>query len=570
MAKTKGKVLINGGNEYILGTKIGDGGNGTVYQASVRNSTCEYAIKFLKKDSDCKKVRRFQKEIDFCNKTTSQYIVKCIGSGKYNGQFYCIMPKYQMTLKEVIKQEKDPFKLLEYAIKLCEAICFIHNNKIIHRDIKPENIFVKDNVLALGDFGISHFQNFELTKSNDWLGNKVYAAPEQLLKKNAKNITEACDVYAFGEILNELFTKNKPSGSKYITISKIEPLMSSLDDICFRCLLQDARERPSIQSILCDLKLELKTINDSVNDINACLSVNKDFPGKINDRKLNNIAKDILLAQNLLVNKDETIIKDVNINYHSNIHYRLSKTLKDQCFVEMLYQCCLRKFNYEGDVLYKGHTYIPLNLDDSSNRTIYNAFKQEIQKNVKSQELDSKIGITLKLFSACCDYHCIELISQIPHIKKEIDELDDAPLLYIITFLREKLNLQKLLCVNLIDYIEVIWAKSDLDKNYDDNFYINYDTKTVEIVEVFEKKWNVICNKMNDNNYLVRFKSREEYIKFRNYSLNLAKPYYIFEGDVLALLRINRSTDNIIELYPLGEFEIMNVLAKILGVRDID
>lgn len=75
---------------------------------------------------------------------------------------------------------------------------------------------------------------------------------------------------------------------------------------------------------------------------------------------------------------------------------------------------------------------------------------------------------------------------------------------------------------------------------------------------------------MNDNNYLVRFKSREEYIKFRNYSLNLAKPYYIFEGDVLALLRINRSADNIIELYPLGEFEIMNVLAKILGMRDID
>lgn len=127
MAKTKGKVLINGGNEYILGTKIGDGGNGTVYQASVRNSPCEYAIKFLKKDSDCKKVRRFQKEIDFCNKTTSQYIVKCIGCGKYNGQFYCIMPKYQMTLKARYNDSHNKLKRVLMLFLFCyPTLGFLH------------------------------------------------------------------------------------------------------------------------------------------------------------------------------------------------------------------------------------------------------------------------------------------------------------------------------------------------------------------------------------------------------------------------------------------------------------
>lgn len=49
--------------------------------------------------------------------------------------------------------------------------------------------------------------------------------------------------------------------------------------------------------------------------------------------------------------------------------------------------------------------------------------------------------------------------------------------------------------------------------------------------------------------------------------LDLAKQYYVFEGDVLDVIRIKREYDGIVELEPWDSFDVMNVLAKLLGLR---
>ena len=68
----------------------------------------------------------------------------------------------------------------------------------------------------------------------------------------------------------------------------------------------------------------------------------------------------------------------------------------------------------------------------------------------------------------------------------------------------------------------------------------------------------------------MKFRNREDYNQFRKYALELAKQHYVFEGDVLGLIRIKREWDGIVELENFDLFDILNVLSKILGLRAIE
>lgn len=47
---------------------------------------------------------------------------------------------------------------------------------------------------------------------------------------------------------------------------------------------------------------------------------------------------------------------------------------------------------------------------------------------------------------------------------------------------------------------------------------------------------------------MVRFKDTKSYKSFKRYALELSKPYYHFEGDVLDLVRVEKEYEGIIEL----------------------
>lgn len=151
------------------------------------------------------KLARFGRECQFSKDTDHKHIVKVLDYVAEKGKAYCVMPYYPKNLRTIIETKNDSFVLLDYIIQLCEAIQFIHHQDdgIIHRDLKPENILVNDdNTLILTDFGIAHFENSIETRKREWLGNRRYAAPEQLA---TDEVTTACDIYALGRIINELF-----------------------------------------------------------------------------------------------------------------------------------------------------------------------------------------------------------------------------------------------------------------------------------------------------------------------------------------------------------------------------
>ncbi|OUM61839.1 hypothetical protein PIROE2DRAFT_32698, partial [Piromyces sp. E2] len=82
----------------------------------------------------------------------------------------------------------------------------IHKSGFIHRDIKPANIFMSEDRVMIGDFGLA--KSMKTMKSGAeqdltlGVGTLLYASPEQLSRKP---YSYATDIYSLSVIMLELF-----------------------------------------------------------------------------------------------------------------------------------------------------------------------------------------------------------------------------------------------------------------------------------------------------------------------------------------------------------------------------
>ena len=565
------------GNEYKILKVIGEGGNGRIYE--VENNQTKYALKIFKeknkeknKENKNKKKERFKKEINFCEKNKHKNIVQIYASDEINGELCYVMPLYEMNFAELIKKGISLEKGFNYIFNICNALEFLHNKNVIHRDLKPENILVTGKELVLADLGIAHFENSNITTKQDLLANRGYSAPEQKIKGLSKEITTAVDIFSLGLIINEIFTGKKPEGSNFTLVSDVYPWLIDIDELVERCMRQNPNERPTISDILFEIKYINKKLKSESNEIKEYLeddfdklSSSKICNNKIKNKIIKQAVNDILIAKYFLKYKTEEELKKYNYNYNYNIHYKLNLKLRSEYTKYLLKEMCRKKFLYESNVYKNGEIYEPLNFNNNEDRIIYEKFQSFLHKNFIVD------GELLKLFSSCCNYHCQEILENLDRIKTHVEELDDAPILYIVKHI---INIEDINSdLQYDDEILVNWEKSvifydmiDSNMGLLNQPYQEYKEMD-NILKKFNEKYNSIVTKKGDS-FVIRFENKKSYIAFKKYALELSKPYYIFEGDVLELIRIEKEYEGIIELKPWNSFDIGNVLAKIMGFRD--
>ncbi|RIA94076.1 kinase-like domain-containing protein, partial [Glomus cerebriforme] len=86
----------------------------------------------------------------------------------------------------------------------------IHSKGLIHQDIHPGNILNIDfDQTKITDFGLSKYINKQSDNNEERkpYGSLPYMAPEIL---RGKPYTQKADIYAFGVIINEVFTGKRP------------------------------------------------------------------------------------------------------------------------------------------------------------------------------------------------------------------------------------------------------------------------------------------------------------------------------------------------------------------------
>merc|ERR1719489_547338 len=169
--------------------------------------------------------------------------------------------KRQRELKQYLP-ESD---ILSWFVQIALGLQYIHKKNILHRDLKTQNIFVtSQNLIKIGDFGISKSLSHTLDLATTAIGTPHYLSPE-ICKRQPYN--HKSDMWSLGCVLYELCTLQLafPADNFVALVSRIcrgsyRPLPSyfspTVADLVQVLLKPDPSRRPSAEQLLTCSKLE--------------------------------------------------------------------------------------------------------------------------------------------------------------------------------------------------------------------------------------------------------------------------------------------------------------------------
>ena len=500
-----------------------EGGEGTVYKAEKEQSL--YAIKVIK-DLRTDRIKRYKQEIESVQELDHPNVIKPLyGELLIDGEEvqYSIMPFYENDLKKIIPQLLDYEQIFNIIIELGEALKYIHSKDIIHRDLKPENVLIAadDGHLVLTDFGIAHFKDSNLTKKNDLLNNRVYLAPEQYIKGNAQNVTQAADIYSFGLIINECFTKRAAHGDNPRLISDGYPFLFELDNIVKKMLRQDAEKRIGINCALSLLKEARETLFEDLDYLSCDLTDGS--PEDLSPEELGSIlsqaSKDVYFATKFKL--DDDITKQYELNYHKNISFSVSPYLKNLVAGYKILDVCRKKFIYE--TAYPEGPRLSF-LNESEYKGLYDRLEAVLNIYMISGRIYGQIK---KYFSACLDYHAEDILTQIEDEKWMYDNLfyhiEDAPILWLRSFLLELgIEQSKLEDNILINWDRVVAGnETELSLFKKDTEFERIQYEKIEaICQKVINQWAMSYDYLDDKTIRFVFADEHQFEKFKDFAIN--------------------------------------------------
>ncbi|MFK4835642.1 protein kinase [Microbacterium sp. ZW T2_14] len=208
-------------DRYVLHERIGEGGMARVYRAEDTHLQRSVAVKVFREPTDgIDSVERALSETTLLASLSHHSLVTVfdarVGAGETS---YLVMEHVDgITLRDLIARGPvDPKIVASIAIDIAEGLHVAHEHGVVHRDIKPSNVLLWSSPrpgwewrAKLADFGIAYLMDTaRVTTPGVIVGTMAYVAPEQ-----ARGVppAPAADIYAFGLLLIEALTGERPFG----------------------------------------------------------------------------------------------------------------------------------------------------------------------------------------------------------------------------------------------------------------------------------------------------------------------------------------------------------------------
>ncbi|KAF8021221.1 hypothetical protein BT93_G1606 [Corymbia citriodora subsp. variegata] len=276
-------------NHFDSARELGDGGFGIVYYGKLRDGR-EVAVKRLY-EHNYRRVKQFMTEVEILTRLRHKTLVSLYGCTSRRSRELLLVYEYipNGTVADHLHGEQtkqDPLlwhTRISIAIETATALAYLHASDIIHRDVKTNNILLDKNFgVKVADFGLSRlFPNDVSHVSTAPQGTPGYVDPEY---HQCYQLTEKSDVYSFGVVLVELISSmpavdisrdrheinlanlatSKIQNREFRELidpnlgfesdPEINRMIMAVAELAFRCLQQDKDMRPSMETVLEELK----------------------------------------------------------------------------------------------------------------------------------------------------------------------------------------------------------------------------------------------------------------------------------------------------------------------------
>ncbi len=186
---------------FVLLSKLGQGGAGTVYRAFDETLERDVALKLLRNERtrDRTYIDGLEREAQITASISHPNVVKVYSTGCKNGYFYIAMEIVSggSLAKRIQKQGTLPeATVLSIGVQIAEGLRAALQRQLLHRDVKPGNILFADrDALKVADFGLALPLSQTADDSGEIWGTPEYIAPEKLLGRGED---ARSDIYSLG------------------------------------------------------------------------------------------------------------------------------------------------------------------------------------------------------------------------------------------------------------------------------------------------------------------------------------------------------------------------------------
>ena len=232
-----GDILID---RFVIVRLIAKGGMGEVYEAEDRflqgvHIALKTILPHFADQADLK--QRFEREVLLARKVNHPNlcpIYEIFHSEQPSPAFFFLTMKLLpgRTLADRLRQpDAIPVKEgMEILRQMAAGLAAIHDQGIVHRDIKPNNIMLEDGGekvrLWITDFGLARAYESETSLQSKYglTGTPGYIAPELY---SGHPPSRGSDLYAFGVVVHQVFTGQKPAEAPDGASLIVSPLLNS-------------------------------------------------------------------------------------------------------------------------------------------------------------------------------------------------------------------------------------------------------------------------------------------------------------------------------------------------------
>jgi eukaryotic-like serine/threonine-protein kinase len=285
---------------YRLGSVIGRGAMGEVYEASHKDSGDTAAVKLLQPAmlGNPSYVKRFMREVEVASALEVDHVVRVIEVSDPSAPFpYLAMELLQgEDLAQIlrVRRKLEQEEVCDLVYQIGRGVHAAGQAGIVHRDLKPQNLFRhwpagSAPTWKILDFGVSKLADHSgtLTQGNI-VGTPVYMAPEQA---SGQDVDHRADLYALAAIAFRCLTghllfrgKDVPSILYRVVYempvrpSRLADVPGELDQVLSIALAKDPRNRfDSAEEFAAALAAALRgEIDDALR--RRSRSLERDFP----------------------------------------------------------------------------------------------------------------------------------------------------------------------------------------------------------------------------------------------------------------------------------------------------